>query len=499
MEFVALGVLGVFGYLGSQQKKQSPAIMISPPPQPAVRITDLEQQFKNDVAAHLRNDDVVLPYFRSEKSQNTNESLKDRRLQTFTGSDNLDHMSKKEVAAPAPVRDLTNMYGCVFNPNMDVYKNSLSGRQHNVSPVEPQHIGPGLGAGSDPGFHEFFRIMPDNVNGYRKNTFAGEVIPGHSIVTNGTLESFQNTRDMNLSDAELARLGERNMDLRAPATVTAPRQNAPVILKETQGEMGYTQSSGFANAGVYVNGASTRAHDRTTDGLVSSGAFANRNAGYQNARYFHNDTDRETTNPHRTNPGGNEFGTYATSAAVDSHTQRGQANARPPHGGTGGAHGPTIRPMNDARPTHRETQKTAYAGGAFANAGHTVPDAQLDRSTFRGQANRVQENVGRGSYIHGATDYSNTRVDAYQKAIVAGYEPNIQKTTNWMNYDLNLTRGGSDNNPNRICSNPQGFVSGPTPSESLGNVYFNDKTPVENHRDFGYTPPNPLVTTILSK
>lgn len=484
MEFVALGVLGVFGYLGSHRHSDPPKSSMNP----KIPLRTLEQQFKNDVAAHMQHEQVVLPYFRSEKSQNTNDSLKDRRLQTFTGNQNIDYKAKKEVEAPAPVRDLTSLYGCTFSPNYDVYKNSLTGKQHNVSPVEPQYIGPGLHE-ENPGFHEYFRIMPDNVNGYRKNTFTGDVIHGHHAVAR-TLDSFENTRDNNLTDTEFARLGERSMDARF-SSVTAARQNAPVVLKATQGEMNGSHNVGasFANAGNYLSGTVTRDHDRTCESnRTTGGAFVTTGTGgYQNARYFHNDTDRETVNTHRTNVGGNAFGTY-TSSEAQFATSRETAHHAPVE--TRGSQAPTVRLDSHARPTQRQQTQADYYGAAFASAGHTVADTHLDRSTYRGQANE-QGDVGRGATIQSAAR-SDARVEGYQKAIVANHEPNVQRTINAMSYDIRLTREGTEQ-ANRICSNPQGFVPTPVPT---GKMYLNDKTPVENHRDFGYAPQNPLVTNI---
>lgn len=494
MEFVALGLLGVFGYL-NQPVKVVKNIVPTP-----IRIMDLESEFKADVGRHLQNEQVVLPYFRSEKSQNTNDALKERRLQTFSGSENIDYLSKKEVIAPPPVRDITNMYGCLFEPNTDVYKNSLTGKNHNVAPVDQQYVGPGLGidptTSSNGGFHQFFRIMPDNVNGYRKNTFAGDVIHGGSAVSNRTQDSFINTREsVNLTDDEMSNVGNRPFDGRTPAAVSAPRQNAPYHLKSTNGEMNTcTTGSAFSNHGTYINERFTRDTDRTMTTPLG-GAFVGTNAGYENARYLHHDTERETVNTHRTNVAGNQFGTY-TLSDVDITTQREQANNQNGVNGAGGVQGHTIHHMNDARPTHRQSTHQSYVGTAFNGTGHTVPTDQLNRSTLRGSVNNnVQENAGRGAYISGAMR-TDARVDGYQKTFVSGYEPNIQKISNLMTYDTNLTRSGSDNNQNRICSNPQGYTY-PTHTESLGNVYVHDKVPPENNRDFGYLPKNPMVTNIL--
>jgi hypothetical protein len=516
MELVALGLLGVFGYLNTPVKKCVNLLPLpgpGPPPPPRQTTRDLEADFKADVGRHLQNEQVVLPYFRSEKSQNTNESLKDRRLQTFSGLDNMDHMSKTEIVAPPPVRGIANMHGSLFEPNIDVYKNALSGKDHSASPVVQQQVGPGLGidpvTSSDGGFHQFFRIMPDNVNGYRKNTFAGDVVHGGSAVSNRPLDSFENTREslsVNLTDDEMRTVGERSFHAKTPAAVSAPRQNAPYHLKSTNGENLNTCNSGsvFSNtAGTYTSQQFTRDTDRTMDARTPlGGGFVGTNpGGYQNAQYLHHATERETVNTHLTNVAGNQFGTYNVSA-VDSATQRGQptqdqTGAGNNYGAGSGVQGHTVQHMNEAKPTHRQSTHQAYIGTAFNNTGgHTqVPTDQLNRPTLRGSANNAENTTGRGAYISNATR-TDAQVDMYQKVNVFDYEPNIQKTSNLMTHDMNLTRSGCDDNPNRISSNPQGFVS-TRHIESIGNVCVHEKVPSENNRDFGFLPNNPLVTNIL--
>jgi len=494
MEIVALGLLGIFGYLNR------PVEVVKNISQP-IRMVELEDTFKADVARHLQKEQVVLPYFRSEKSQNTNDSLKDRRLQTFSGANNMDYIYKKETVAPTPVRDITNIHGSLFQPNMDVYKNSLSGKDNSAAPVVQQQVGPGLGidpvASSDGGFHQFFRIMPDNVNGYRKNNFVGDVNHGSSAVSTRTLDSFENTREsVNISDEEMKTIGLRPLDSRTPAAVSAPRQNAPYHLKSTNGGMNTcTAGSAFSNNGTYTTNQNfTREKDRSMSTPIG-GAFASGGAGYQNAQYLTHDTERGTVNTHRTNLAGNHFGTYNISE-YNSATQRGQKTNMNNAASGGGVQGSTIRHMNEAKPTHRQDTHQSYIGAAFDNVGHTVPVDQLNKSTLRGSENDVGKNIGKGSHVSCPTR-TDAHIDMYQKAIVSGYEPNVQKTSNLMSHNMNLTRSLSDNNQNRITSNPQGIVS-TRDTESIGNVYTKqDNVPSENNRDFGFVPKNPLVTNIL--
>jgi hypothetical protein len=61
-----------------------------------------------------------------------------------------------------------------------------SNKFHNVRPTKQVQVGRGLGVGPEVpaagGFHEFFRVMPKNVNEYRKTNLPGNVNPGKALV-----------------------------------------------------------------------------------------------------------------------------------------------------------------------------------------------------------------------------------------------------------------------------------------------------------------------------
>ena len=124
----------------------------------------------------------MVPFFGSKKTQNTNSDLKERRLETFTGIDNVDFVKKKETANLfKPERQ--NIFGSMFNSNKDNYV--VSDKMNNVSPIEKQYVGPGLGIGPNEsakgGFHDDFRILPDHLNSYKKETYKGRVVAGKSL------------------------------------------------------------------------------------------------------------------------------------------------------------------------------------------------------------------------------------------------------------------------------------------------------------------------------
>lgn len=134
----------------------------------------------------------MVPFFKSDKSQNTNAQFKERSLETFTGSNNMDYTRKQEVENLfSPTKDLGNVYGALpesDSSRISVFKDSLTDKMNNITPVEKQYVGKGLNVGPDVkvkgGYHEMFRILPDNINSYKKQTFGGKVIPGKSLNAN---------------------------------------------------------------------------------------------------------------------------------------------------------------------------------------------------------------------------------------------------------------------------------------------------------------------------
>lgn len=111
------------------------------------------------------------------------------KLSTFTGLDDT-YMHKRE-AGPlfSPAEQQTGwVFGSpLFRPDMDRYTQGLSQIRNDLKPVEPEIVGPGLNI--DPsipasgGFHDFTRILPNNVNDYKANQLPGQVIPGKYFST----------------------------------------------------------------------------------------------------------------------------------------------------------------------------------------------------------------------------------------------------------------------------------------------------------------------------
>jgi hypothetical protein len=106
------------------------------------------------------------------------------RLSTFTGNDDT-YLHKREIGPMfSPAESQTDWVNGMplFRPDMDRYTQGLSNIRNDLRPVEPEMVGPGLNL--DPsipasgGFHDFTRILPNNVNDYKANQLPGQVITG---------------------------------------------------------------------------------------------------------------------------------------------------------------------------------------------------------------------------------------------------------------------------------------------------------------------------------
>lgn len=498
MEFVALGALGMLAIANKPPKVQRPKT-VKP------EIKTLDNEFKQDVAKHFENKRVVMPFFRSEKSQNTNDALKDRRLGTFTGVNNIEYRPKQEIEAAPPVKDLTNIYGTTFQPDIQRYQHYMtSGKNHNVSPVEKQYVGPGLGIDpsqtADGGFHSLFRIMPDNVNGYRKNNFGGTVVHGSSAVHQREHSEFENTRCLEsakLTDQEMASLGARGLD--APhGAVSGQSARSEQVLPGFRSELQscYPGAAGYAPAGAYQVSEQTRMSDRTNC-HVMGGAFRPMDAGYSQASFLTNATERETFNePSRTftNLAGNQFGTYTQVTDDARGTLRGQTNTTEGHL-TGNAYYSGSRNY-EAKPTNKQTTLSHYTGNAGFGTGSQLRSQESTLQTMRG--NQGNQQGPAGSVIPGAANYD-TVSQTISKPIVSDFTPNAGRNTTNDRVSSEVTRCDSDDNANRICSNPQGLGEQTHSGvQQLGTVFHTPK-PFENNRDFGYVLPNSLRTDITRK
>lgn len=75
-------------------------------------------------------------------------------------------------------------------PVYDLYNRQyVTNKMNNLQPIERRRVGPGLGVGSNVaaagGFHQYFRVLPNNVNEERLTTIEGRPGPAAYFVKNG--------------------------------------------------------------------------------------------------------------------------------------------------------------------------------------------------------------------------------------------------------------------------------------------------------------------------
>lgn len=140
----------------------------------------------------------MTPFFSSTKVQNTNEDFKQRNLETFTGNNENVYQNKKEVESLFKPEKMVFRNNQSNKERLDRYK--VSDKMDGVSPIEKTYVGPGLNldasVSAKGGFHDTFRILPENNNSYTKQSFKGRVISGKAPTSNRnyTPDSFTQNR-----------------------------------------------------------------------------------------------------------------------------------------------------------------------------------------------------------------------------------------------------------------------------------------------------------------
>lgn len=202
----------------------------------------------------------MLPFFSSESKQNTNDGVKQTRMELFTGaidqclSETGTYLPKREQAPlfqPEETRQHVTSSGTAGNPSLDLKgeRYAVSGRQHGVAPVEAIRVGPGLntdvGTVARGGFHQFFRILPSNVNAYRKTNLAGRTVPGKAAVDAPTTQALVSKNGVDKVHPERGILPTR-------AAYTAPASRATATASVD--DNGPVYAEGYAGA-AYGGGA----------------------------------------------------------------------------------------------------------------------------------------------------------------------------------------------------------------------------------------------------
>jgi hypothetical protein len=564
---IIIGVLGALGYVMKTTKpdhegKTQPVSEGKLQPT-AQQLTD---EYNRNVAKHLIKPNVIIggqtylgnqspfynarnepnttpyvPFFTSEKSQNTNEMVKNRRLETFTGVNNIDYAPKIERVSEKPVKGLTSINGVTFEPDIGRYKSYMANAiQHNVTPVEKKYVGPGLGIPADQissgGFHDRFRILPDNVNAYRKNTFGAEIVPGKSNIDRRDMGEHQvatkNLAASNLSYIEQKTIGSRPFDAaRGYISAPASQPNAQVSLSDMNNRS-HTTTAGLVGGvsghggGSYQYGEGTRVSEHTlpqgfVGGIHRAGAAT---GGYHNEKYLMaTENNRGTANSQHLNIAAtNSAGSYKTPNFTSMESLRGNQRVHPEQqfgGATNASNGASFpsrdgwnaeRTQKDLTMEFNKDTRLGIIGSGVSSGVYTgVQNADSARTTQRGQQGGARGHVSlsgpAGAHISNGINHKATTHAIHasrELATVMGHVPNVQKTVNLMlgSEHLNgtITAAKNDRNDNRISSNSNGLgVQNFSSRSQLGQVGVSNHVDVNNRRDFGYAPRNELRTSII--
>jgi len=175
------------------------------------------------------------------------------------------------------------------------------GMMNNLSPIEKQMVGPGLGVGSDVpavgGFQQMFRVNPVNVGEYRLTTLPGRAGPA-----------------MDITGGRRAAVGELTHNM--PEKTAFLPSRLPVVAGRAQGMTGVTPRASHQKTMRTTNRSETGVR---SDGLGFNGAkrFTSALAISQDPTRFKSDlNDQQYIYSNQPTPGIHSFhGAYAHSAA----------------------------------------------------------------------------------------------------------------------------------------------------------------------------------------
>jgi hypothetical protein len=437
MELLILGGLSVLGNELSKRsstirkKEEYPRQNTNAPSPLTPQVRPVAHQFDPNMTHNN-----MVPFYKSQRSQNTNDAFKDRRLATFTGVDNLDFQKKKELLQRPPESQITHPFGTTFQPDIDRYKDYVaSGIHNNVAPVEKQYIGPGLGStasSSTHGFHEMFRIMPDNINVYRKNNLPGAMNHGKMSVDSRSAVPGTETSSVRRLATEENRYinGVMSTVQAAPgrphahpsafkvtdyqcAPPSGPAQSNANVMRSQQIQP--KEPGAESRCGVMGNPASltaaqyntpyflTHTNERDQENCHRLGAQLPTASAQKRFEHFDNHTLRDTENCHRLNVAGDRRG-LRENVVNHAPTQRGTANAytsQPHYNGGKDYTSAYTTEQNMAREYAIMTERTPNAGrtNIALDKSHILMDVKSD-------ANTSTTNLGGGLFAKGVQNFT---------------------------------------------------------------------------------------------
>ena len=246
---------------------------------------------------------------------------------------------------------------------------------NNVSPIEQQQVGPGLNSSSDVsargGFHQYFRILPNNVGEYKKNNFEGRVISGKGMTENRTMEQKQ---EVYKSKAYYEQCEHPTM--KGKSVFNAPATQSQ-ISPDCTNRGSYHEHNGIAKGSdafqSRVHG--TRNGNITLNSLPTGGASRENTAtgSYAVSKFLTHETDRENCGV-VTNANDQNSGNYVKGSQLANMTQR---------EGTSKSYSGSAGFYNNAQSNY----STAYNADQY----HKREDLQVEHTPNAGNMNLRQD------------------------------------------------------------------------------------------------------------
>ena len=205
MEVIIIGLIAGLGYAVSRQgiesrRKPESVAVDRPESYPISSVATskdmLKEQEKASEKRWLSSQDPrggivnpqTLPFFKSARTQNTNDGLKQRRMESHTGAAPTWHHKKETTPFFDPASQ--NVLSSGSSGNAPTYEtmrkvSAVSGIQNNVLPFQQVQVGRGIGldpnAPAGDGFHSTYRVMPIDHASYKKNTTEGRTNHGAAM------------------------------------------------------------------------------------------------------------------------------------------------------------------------------------------------------------------------------------------------------------------------------------------------------------------------------
>lgn len=350
MELVLLGVLAAAGYelsKGGKAPRDKP-----PPPVPK----SFTQPSLNTVVSTNPNA-ITVPFYSSKTYGDTTSDTYNRNtshvMETFTGTSDVVFSHKRECENMfKPQKNLTNINGSQLLLNetnrSDRYTTSVTNQMHNVAPAPKEYVGPGLNIDSSQpatgGFHDTFRILPDNIGGYKKNSFGGRVVSGKGVTTNRT----------------------------APVAIQDNEKPERFFTEEQRpAAAGRAQHTAIASRGQYdINPTSRGVANEFIGGLGGANGFEQRQGS---TRDYDSTKCYDVRNVHQQGVATYDKGVYSM-----GHTQRENCSVAT---NLSGQHAATLQYTDGAAPTQREMAHNHNGhvhNSAVVTGGHNAASYSID-------------------------------------------------------------------------------------------------------------------------